>query len=203
MAVYGSVEGVLQILASGEDDTFAENDQARIGALLRVVSLIIEEKTGVVFSDSPDAATMVVPVPWPTPVLWLPQPAVSITSVTADQDWTGTAWSGGTLVAPMSYRLAGPTSLGTFRTLLRQDGVAWYGTYQIIGVWGATVDGVPPQIDAIANKITADLFRKDNASPAGFTGPDGATVPIRNAFKEPEVVAVLEHFNVNASAVVI
>jgi hypothetical protein len=55
----------------------------------------------------------------------------------------------------------------------------------VTGQWAATdADAlVPDDLVYAVDYLVSEHFKIEQASPAGFTGPDGATVPIRNPFK--------------------
>lgn len=195
MAVYGSAEGVRRLVQATEGDDFGADMQTRMEELLPVVSAIIESETGAVFAATPSPVARVVEAaPYDT-VLYLPVGLYSLTSIVAAPTWNGAAWTGGTLLASTSYRLAGRNRDGIYRTI---QGVtaSWSGAYVITGVWEDQVGAVPPEIDYVANYAAAEIFKKQNASPAGFAGPDGSVVLFRDVFRETEVRKILERHRV-------
>jgi hypothetical protein len=195
MAVYGSAEGVRRLVQATEGDDFGTDMQQRMDELLPVVSALIEYETGAVFAASPTAqARLVEGVPYDT-TLYLPTGLYSLTSIVAAPEWDGAAWTGGTTLASTDYRLAGRNQYGLYRTI-RGVAVSWSGTYLITGVWEDQVNGVPPEIHYVANYAAAEIFKKQNASPAGFAGPDGSVVLFRDVFRETEVRKILEKHRV-------
>lgn len=194
MPLYGSTAAVKQILQATEGDAWDASTDARLVELQKLASAIIEQETGAVFlaiPAAPTAETVVVDAGNATGTLYLPKGVKTVSGIVENPTWDGTAWTEGTAVTTPYYRLAGRSLTGVYRTILGV-GRSWLGSYAITGVWEDQVAGVPDDITAVANKIIAELFKKEKASPAGFTGLDGAVVPIRNVLKEPEVVAVLD-----------
>jgi hypothetical protein len=166
------------------------------------VSVLIEQETGATFGGAEDATVDV--EQYGGHLLFLPKGLRSLTSITADPEWIDGAWSGGTVLETGQYRLPMMSTNGLVRTIRRVGDVfgnAWYGTYLVMGRWGDQADTVPDDIHYLANFISAEIFKKQQASPAGFVGPDGAVVPIRNVFKEPEVQKILDRHRVNAGLV--
>jgi hypothetical protein len=192
MAVYGSAEGVRRLVQATEGDDFGTDMQQRMDELLPVVSALIEYETGAVFAASPTAVARVIEDAPYSGVLYLP---VGLYSVTAGPTWDGAAWTGGTVLSSADYRLAGRNRDGIYRTI---QGLTWpwSGAYVITGVWEDQVASVPPEIDYVANYAAAEIFKKQNASPAGFAGPDGSVVLFRDVFRETEVRKILEKHRV-------
>jgi hypothetical protein len=121
----------------------------------------------------------------------------SIASRASSLPRSGTARPGaaGRCSPGADYRLAGRNRNGLYRTIQGVN-VSWSGTYLITGVWEDQVNGVPPEIDYVANYAAAEIFKKQNASPAGFAGPDGSVVLFRDVFRETEVRKILEKHRV-------
>lgn len=189
MAVYGSDDGVQALLIPAAGATLGPDQMARVPDIRAAVSAAIERETGVVFGGPPAAEAVVVDAE-PGPTLWLPKPVRSVAAIAEEPTWTGTAWTGGYPIGTLGYRLAGRTETGGYRTVERVGG-AWAGRYVVTGLWADTTDEVPPEIAYVANYLAAETMKKLQASPAGFVGPDGLVAPVRNAFKDPEVRAVL------------
>lgn len=198
---YGSTAGVQDLLsASGSSETWSEPELARMGSLLATVSALIESDTGATFGEAAPETIAVESSGWTKPLLYLPKGLRSLTSVTESPEWENGAWSGGTVLSNSQYRLASHTVDGYWRTLYRTDGY-WAGTYLVTGSWEGTTDDIPEEINYLANYLSAEIFKKQKASPAGFVGPDGATVAVRNTFNEPEVKRILDRHRVNGSVV--
>lgn len=192
MAVYGSLAAVKKLVQATEGDEFGTDQEARMTELLPVVSVLIESETGAVFADDPTATTRVIEDVPVGRTLYLPVGLYSVTSIQANPvSWDGTVWTGGTLLAADDYRLAGQNRDGVYRTILGVN-ASWGGRYVITGIWENQVDGVPPEITYVANYAASEIFKKQNASPAGFAGPDGSVVLFRDVFKETEVRRILD-----------
>ena len=200
MAVYGSTAGIKDLLsASGSSETWSEPELARMSALLATVSALIERDTGATFGEA-QAETLAVESLTCGPLLYLPKGLRSLTGVTDSPEWVSGAWSGGTVLTASEYRLSSRTIDGLYRTLYRVDG-AWNGTYLVAGFWEDTSENIPEEIHYLANYLSAEIYKKQKASPAGFVGPDGVAVAVRNTFNEPEVKRILDMHRVNNSVV--
>lgn len=204
MANYGSAASVKELLGP-DGGTWTAEQNNRITALLSLVSREIEHDTGAVFGSSASETREVRGQGDET--LFLDKGIRSVTSIVENPTtWTGSAWTGGTTLAATAWRF-GPRSVrnldsaGTqatcYRSLLRVDG-SWGGLYVVTGVWEDRVSAVPDEITSIANHVTALLFKTQIASPSASIGPDGSVVPIRNAFREPEVRRALDTWRVGA-----
>lgn len=195
MAVYGSIQGVRALVQATEGDDFGTDMQQRMEDLLPVVSAIIESETGAVFAATPTPVARVIEAAPYGLTFYLPVGLYSVTSIVAAPEWNGTAWIGGTTLASTDYRLAGRNRDGIYRTIQGLS-TPWYGGYLITGVWEDQVASVPPDIDYVANYAAAEIFKKQNASPAGFAGPDGSVVLFRDVFRETEVRKILDRHRV-------
>ena len=192
MALYGSVGRVQNILQATEDDAFADANKTSWSSWLATVSAYIESETRRVWGDStPVPTTKVVPVSPANATLFLPIGLRSVTSIVIAPTWDGTGWDGGTTLVDADYRLSGLTADGVYRRILGIN-YAFGGDVVITGIWEDQADTVPEAIHHIASYMAAELFKKQQASPAGFTGPDGATVPLRDVFTQSEVQKTLD-----------
>lgn len=201
MAIYGSTAGVQDLLASQGINDWSEPELARIQALLPTVSAIIEHETGATFGDA-QPETLAVEASWFIgQLLYLPKGLRTLVSVTESPTWSLGAWTGGMLLTGDDYRLTSKTVDGHYHTLYRVNSW-WSGTYLVSGLWEDSSDEVPEDIHYLANYLAAEIFKKQKASPAGFVGPDGASVPVRNTFTEPEVKKILAMHRLNRGLVV-
>jgi hypothetical protein len=200
MAVYGSLEGVKRFLQAVDGDDFGGDMSTRISETLAAISSIIEERTGVVWSsDDPDPESILVESQGASAELWLPKAVRSITSVVYAPEWSGSAWTLGTAIPSTTYWRSRDG-----RTLRTIYGYIWNGAYLVTGTWGDVDNEPPADIHYIANYVTAETFKKQNASPAGYAGPDGSVVLYRNALKEPDIEALLaKHARKRATSVVV
>ena len=199
MTVYGSTAGVKGLLESQGSNDWSEPEVARMTSLLATVSALIEHDTGATFGEAAPETIAVESLNRGS-LLYLPKGLRSLTSVTESPEWVSGAWSGGTGLTTCEYRLASHTVDGYWRTLYRVDGY-WAGTYLVTGSWEGTTDDIPEEINYLANYLSAEIYKKQKASPAGFVGPDGVTVAVRNTFTEPEVKRILDRHRVNGSVV--
>lgn len=214
MALYGSVEAAKVLLRSTPSTVFSADVDARLTALQAVVSSYIEYETGREFGGGPATdSSVVVDAPvsylYGQPVqastrLFLPKAIRTIASVTFAPEWNGTAWTGGTLVPATEYVPALGAD-GEYLALESVSGDAWAGRYLVVGTWEDTDadDDVPADITYIANFLIAEAYKGEQTSAAAMAGPDGATVPLKNPYKNPLVVATLEKYKSSVGTVVI
>lgn len=199
MALYGNVEAAKRLLRASDVSAFSADQDARLAALHLAVSALIEHETGRTFGVGPAVATRSFHAP-PSPVLVIDPPVKGVTQVVVN----------GVTVDPSFYALAMTDRAGFGYGLRRTDGWSWAGTYAgevvVTGTFADLDDGatgeVPEDVTYAANYLIAERFKLEQASPAGFTGPDGAVVPIRNALKDPIVAKTLAHYRVPASSLV-
>lgn len=202
MPLYGSTAGIKALLET-EASEWPESQEARLLDFQKVVSILIEQETGATFGGDDGDITLAVEQ-YGGHLLFLPKGLRTLTSITAQPEWGLSGWTGGEVLDADTYRLPLASSNGLVRAIRRVGGVwgtNWYGTYLVTGRWEDQADTVPDDIHYLANYVSAEIFKKQQASPAGFVGPDGAVVPIRNVFKEPEVQKILDRHRVNAGLV--
>lgn len=200
---YGSIDAVRELLQATENDAWDVAATNRATTLLTVVSDRIEFETGKRFGVNPlTVQSFAVDAFTPNRLLFLPLGLRSLTSITQGAAWGGATWAGGTLLATTEYRLTGLPVSGAYQTVLNISGL-WSGQYLVSGTWENEEVDVPAGIDYLANYITAEIWKKQSASPAGFQGPDGATVPIRNVFAEQEVKDILSDYTLHARVLVL
>jgi hypothetical protein len=206
MADYGTVAAVKQKLQPSVDSDWTSDDDARLAALQSAISRLIEDELGRTFGAAVPDTTVTF---WagPSDTLILPVAARSVTSVAVGGTVAGGVVTGGT-----DY----PTSLWT-HAIVDQRGLilglrllsgGWWGDVTATGQRGTPVvvvgdfadtdddAAVPDDITEAANHLIAETFKAQNASPAGFIGPDGSTVPIRNPWKDEVVVRAFAHWRV-------
>lgn len=209
MPTYGSVEAVKRLLSVSGTATTPDHDE-RIADNLATASALLEHKLGRSFAVPAADTTEVmwtVPVaasawePWPSNsvpgVLLLPKPARSITSISV----------GGTVEGST---ITDPTVLGADEWAVhirRLDGLilavrayagGWSAPVQITGDFADSDDdeAVPADVVYAVNWLAAERIKIENASPAGFTGPDGQTVPIRDPWRDATVRAVIDKYRI-------
>jgi hypothetical protein len=200
----GSVDGVKMLLQATEGDNWPPDALVRMNVALRLAGSAIEEKTGATFYLDPDDAQPEARLIDGIPVggkLFLPVGVYSVDSIVANPlTWDGTVWTNGTTLTADQWRLAHQARSGVYRVIVGVD-YAFGGDYVITGVWEDQVAGIPDDLHDLTNYIAAELFKKQKASPAGFTGPDQATVPLRDVFKETEVKTTIEKYRVGPMVV--
>jgi hypothetical protein len=198
VAEYGSIDTVKKMLRATEGATFGDDADLRLTALKKHASRIIEHETGRVFGVDADATptTEYVVAPGVSPILILPRAIRTVTSVTEGGSWDGSDYAGGSLLATSYYRPTYRMATGEYGALVRPGGSFWSGTVKVVGVWeDADSDtDVPDDITYAANVMIAEWFKVERASPAGFTGPDGATVPVRKVLADERVKTVLAYY---------
>lgn len=209
-APYGSIPAVQDLLSSdGTTEAWSESQQSRMLALLETIGGLIEEATGCRFgSETPETIEV---NGQGDDTLFLDKGIRSVSSIVENPTtWTGSAWTGGTAFATTDYRLSGKevqridgdTDSTVYHKLLRVDGV-WSGLYVITGVWEDRVANVPDDIHYLANYVAAEVFKVQKASPAGFVGPDGAVVPVRDVFRSSEFRRIIDRWAVGRVAMVV
>jgi hypothetical protein len=209
MPTYGSVEAVKRLLSVSGTATAPEADE-RIADNLTTASALLEHKLGRTFAvPVADTTEVLWNVPWQQPswsaldpghipgVLLLPRPARAVTGISI----------GGTVEGAT---ITDPTVLGTDEWaihLRRLDGLilavragsgGWSAPVQITGDFADSGEDetVPADVVDVVNFLAAERVKIQNAGPAGFTGPDGAVVPIRNPWKDPTVLAVIDRYRI-------
>lgn len=197
MAVYGSIAGIKQLLRSDAGAVFSADEDARIAVLQEVASLAVERETGAVFYttegvDPPEPPVVVrEQVGGGSRLLYLDQAVRSVTVITEGPEWVSGAWTGGTPLTTSQYRLSARIANGAYRVIERMDGY-WVGTVLVSGVWEESYAEVPADIDYATNRIAAEIFKSEQASPHGLMGPEGAMVPVRKAMQIEEVRRIID-----------
>lgn len=214
MGLYGSVDGAKVLLKAAPSTTFSADVDARLAALRAVVSSYIEQETGRSFGDGPatDSAVVVeAPVSYiyeqpvnASSVLFLPKAIRTITSVSFEPEWDGAAWIDGEIVPDTEY-VPVLAADGTYGGLQSVSGDAWGGRYLVTGTWEDTDEDAetPADITYVANYLIAEAFKGEQTSAAAMAGPDGATLPLKNPYKNALVMSVLEKYRTSVGAVVI
>lgn len=208
MSVYGDDDIIVQMLGPAEpSDGLSADLEDRVAAMNAVVSGLIDEATGrqwIVGAPAP-ATRAIIPTGGSSTVLVLPVPAVSISAITVNQDDEGGVLSGGTSLDAAYWSVALRNRDGDITALRTNTGAYWIGyrVVSITGVWSDQVQNVPDDIIWAANFITAERIKQEQASPAGFVGPDGTVAPIRDPWADPQVKAILKRHRVTGKGVVV
>lgn len=219
MTLYGDMDHIHQLLRPKDGAAIGGDHQARLDAIQVAVSSYIDKQTGRSFGDGPasgpaTASSIVVVAPealiygqrrGASARLWLPKAIRTISSVAFDPVWSGTAWSGGTVVPTTEYVPDEMTTDGNALALVSVSGDVWFGRYLITGTWeDSDADNVvPADLSYIADYLIAEVFKAEQTSAAAVSGPDGATLPMKNPYKNPLVATVLDKYRVGEGAVVI
>lgn len=195
MPTYGSANAVKAVLRADVSSTFNADQESRITTLLALASQYVESQTGAQFGVS-SSETLVIETGLDSgDVLYLPKGIRSVTSITENPTWSG-SWSGGSAITSATYRLSGKATGQTFyRTITRTDG-GWGGLYVIVGVWEDQYPTVPDDVTWAVNTVVVELFKKQQASPAGQIGPDGSVIPLRDVFQQTEISSVIDRYRV-------
>ncbi len=195
MPLYGSIDGAKRLLRAVDTSTFSADADARLVALQRAVSLLIEHETGRTFGTAqpPEARTFDLPY---SDMLIMDPSAKDVTLVVA----------GGVAVDSTFWELKHIDKEGWAYGLRRRDGWSWRGatvTEATVTARWADQDAdaaAPDDVTYVANYLIAERFKVEQASPAGFTGPEGQVIPIRNVMKDPIVAGVLCKYRTNNPA---
>ena len=202
MALYGDVDTVKAFLRADADHDLDADADIRLGSIQVAVSAALEGKIGRTFGDGPVSDETVLVWAADSDVLILPKPARSITSVTVDGSVAGGVFSGGSILTDANWVHWSVDEDGLIYGL---RGYGWYGAVQVVGQFVDNDDdaGVPDDITETANYLMAEEYKIRQASPAGFVGPDGATVPIRNPWNAPMVQAVIAKYAIGGPLLVV
>lgn len=202
---YGSVPGIMAFIRSTSTGTVADDEKTRINQLHVLVRHLIESQTGAVFGKADPVQREV--YGQGDAFLHLCPGVRSITGILeGPTTWSGTTWTDGTAVASTAYRLERYTDRWldedaasadrVYRQLRRTSG-SWFGLYAITAVWEDQYATVPDDIHYVADRMAAEIFKSEKASPHGLSGPSGREVPVRNALSIPEIRERLEAYRVH------
>lgn len=187
MALYGSVAQARAMRSAPGSPPYADPDlDARLERIRAAVSAWIEAKAGRVFGgDADDPRPRIVMAPGSSPVLLLPEPARSVSGVVAVRSWDGLAW-GGDAYLGHRWSPVWVSGGGLIPALTTLDGSWWYGPYLVTAAWEGDGSGgaVPPEIEYVATRLIAEVWKHEDASPQGQVGPQGQVIPIRDPFKD-------------------
>ncbi len=175
-------------------------DYSRLERLESGLCDTFDHKVGRSFGVAPVAQTRTVSlsVTWSSmasPRIILETPIRSVTSITVDGTWNGTAWTGGTVLAADDYLLTNEVDSLFYGIDLGVYG--WSSRIRVSGVWGdQSILGIPDDVREALTFITVDEWRTRNASPAGEIGPDGLMVRARNPRRFELVTQAIERHHV-------
>lgn len=196
MSLYGDLATAKAFLRAQSTSVLDPDADIRLADIQIAVSAALEAKTGRTFGDGPSADETVLIWAAASDVLLLPKPARSITSVTVGGTVEGGTFSGGQLLDASQWVHWFVDGDGLIHAMRR--GAGWWGAVQVVADFVDNDDDaeVPADVTAAATFLIAETYKVREASPAGFVGPDGATVPIRNPWNDPTVQAVIRTYAV-------
>lgn len=210
---YGDNAQVKAMLRADEGIPFGSDIDGRIDALNKAISLAVDEQTGRTFGV---AATATSELHWigPYDTIVLHRPATAITSITYGGTISGSTMTGGTEIAAADLIDVIRDHKGRIYAIRAATGGVWswydspslYQTYTrtpvvVTATYDDATDGVPDDIRYAVNYMVLERFKLEKAGPAGFTGPDGSTVPVRDVFNDPLVRRTLAKYTRNVWAV--
>lgn len=215
MPLYGDPAHVAKMLRATETWDLGNDITDRLVVIQEAVSLALEEACGRTWGE-PVTDTSVLHWTGPFDTLVLNVPARTITSITTGGTVSGSTMTGGTvtLAADLVNRIV--SSDGLIYAISRGGDDPWpvYHEYLTtryrtpVLVTGDFADSdndanVPADVEYAANVLIAELYKQENASPAGFTGPDGATMPIRDPWKMSQVKQVIDKYSLRRQPMVV
>ena len=214
MALLGDLDAVRQMIRADPAWDMGSDIDKRLLLIQKAVTAALEEKCGRTWG-TPSGDTSYLVWVGAGDTLVLPKPARSITSVQVGGTVTGSMMTGGRTWLPRNvitdddgliYAISG----GDTGSLWVEW---WWGSsYQsaisgltnryvypvlVTGDFADTDDDgtIPDDVSYVATYLIAEQLKKESASPAGFLGPEGV-VPIRDAWKDPMVKAVIDRHGI-------
>lgn len=211
MPLYGSIATVKQMLQPTVASPWTADQEAHLAGIQASVSAAIEADLGRTFG-APVADTTELFFAGSNAVVLFDRTARAVTSVAVGGTLDGRTVTGGTPLASTGWT---PYPYDGGRGLiygLRLLGGAGWGSDDprgrpatpvvVVGDFSdADADAVVPEdLTDVANFLIAETFKYRGASPAGFVGPDGTVVPIRNPWNDPLVKRTLDAYRVGTAA---
>lgn len=211
MPLYGSLATVKGMLQPTTTTVWTADQDAQLAGIQASVSGAIEAELGRTFG-APVTDTTQTFAAGDDGVLVFDRPARAITSVTVGGSVAGGIVSGGTPYDPSTWAPypADPVKGLIYGIRLQSGG--WWGVSDeagrpltpvvIVADFADSDDDatVPADVTDLANFLIAETFKSRGASPAGFTGPDGSVVPIRNPWTDPLVTRILDAYRISQRA---
>ena len=205
MSAYGDATVIAEMIGTGTATSAGLED--RIAVMNQVVSALIEEKTGRTWTGAvvtPSTKTIYPTGGWSS-VLALPVPATTITGITVSGTDEGSVITAGDTLDAVQWSVAIRNRLGEITAIRSTTGAVWVGfrVVQITGTWADSQNAVPKEIEWVANYITAERIKQEQANPAGYVGPDGSVIPIRDPWSDTQVKAVIERHRLTSRELVL
>ena len=214
MALLGDLAVVRQMIRADASWASSADTDARLTLIQKAVTAALEEKCGRTWG-SPVADTSHLLWVGAGDALVLPRPARTITSITVGGTVVGNTMTGGTTYLPATLQNVITDEDGLVYAVAANatGNTGWWGTaywstvYRgydaqypvlVVGDFGDSDAGtvIPDDVTYAACYLITSQLKIENASPAGFVGPDGATVPVTNPWKSPLVMAVVDKYAV-------
>lgn len=215
MPTYGDLDHCAKMLRATETWDLGDDITARLEVIQAAVSLQLEDACGRTWGE-PASDTSVLHWVGPFDTIVLNRPARSITSITTGGTVSGSTMTGGTetLAADLVNRFT--SADGLIYAISNSVSDPWPSHVSYYGYTSRTPvlvtgdfadsdddDEVPADVSYAANFLITELFKQENASPAGFTGPDGSVVPVRNPWKAETVTRVLDKYSLRKQPLVV
>lgn len=213
MTVYGDLDQVKKMLRPNTSTTFDADVDARLAAIQYAVSVAIDNKLGRSFGLPVSDTTHLV-FAGRSSLLILPTPARVITSVTMGGTVAGSTMTGGTALDSAEW-VYDPVDrdTGLIFGLRLLSGGNW-GTVdvynrpitpvKIIGDFATSDEDavIPEEIGYIADYLTAETFKAENASASGSIGLEGEFVAPRNPWNDMLVKEILDKYRTLAEVAI-
>ena len=214
MAAYGDADQVKVMLRADESIPFGADIDSRIEALNPTISATVDDATGRTFGVA-GAATTELHWVGPYDQIILNRPATAITKITYGGTVSGSTMTGGTDILAADLVTTMRDAQGRIYAIRAATGGVWSwydtaqpfaiyartpvavtATYDTFGYDASTVSDVPADITYIVNYMISERIKLEKAGPAGFTGPAGDVVPVRDVFGDPLVRRVIDKYRV-------
>jgi hypothetical protein len=214
MAQLGDLDHVKAMLRPSPDTELGADVEARLTKIQAAVTAKIERDMGRTFG-SVAADTTHLFYAYRSNILILPIPARTITSITVGGTVTGGTVTGGTLLTTADYAHSTvDVRTGAIYALRLLNGAFWGSsdpasrpTVPVVIVGDFTDSDndaiIPDDVQYIADYLIFERYRYESASNNGGIGPDGFGDDLRDAWKDPMVLAVIGKYRADAYEVAV
>jgi len=212
VALLGDLTAAKKMLRAAQEWDLGADIDDRLTLIQGAVTAALEETCGRTWG-SPVTDTSRLMWAGPGGPLLLDRPARSVTSIRTGGTVSGSTMTGGTTTLATDLVDLITTDDGlvyAIGTTGFQLGSGWWGTtyrtdtYRhgvgfpvvVTGDFADTDDdtAIPADVAYAATFLIVERLKVENASPAGFLGPEGV-VPLRDAWKDPMVKGVIERYS--------
>ena len=212
MALLGDLTAAKKMLRAAQEWDMGADIDARLLLIQGAVTAALEERCGRTWGSPVTDTSRLMWAGAGGPLL-LDRPARSITSIRAGGTVSGSTMTGGTVTPAtdlLNLIVDDEGLVYAIGTTGFQLGSGWWGTtYQtdtyrhgvgfpvlVTGDFADTDDDIviPADVQYAATFLIVERLKVENASPAGFLGPEGV-VPMRDAWKDPMVKGVIERYS--------